>query len=276
MVFSWSWISLPCLSRSVICLYWPSVCVLLTFFSLFNAMILFRMLSWLYFLISSLVFFLCSIFLHILFLVYLPSFPSQLVVSSLAFVLVTISCISRGLSNAYDTLVAPLWIMYVMFSLMMSMSSSSCRVSNRFLNSSRNSIFFGPVYFVSVLGNFLVITVFFSISTSSLMLLITILKSIPMLTWLTTVTSLTICDLFVRVYSISNFATLFGLFHVHLLPAFFWTTVFIISYFSHSPKASPVSFLFRAQMCLLHGMVCSCPHLSIEVSHHYRVVVWFP
>ena len=86
--------------------------------------------------------------------------------------------------------------MYVMLSLMMSMSSSSCRVSNRFLNSSRNSIFFGPIYLVSILGDFLVITVFLSTSMSSLMLLIAILKSIPMLTWLMTVTSLTICDLF--------------------------------------------------------------------------------
>ena len=37
---------------------------------------------------------------------------------------------------ALATLDAPCWIMSVMVSLMVSMSSSSCRVSNRFLNSS--------------------------------------------------------------------------------------------------------------------------------------------
>ena len=58
MVLSWSWISLPCLPRSVISLYWPSFCVLLTFLSLFDAMIVSRMISGLYFLMFSLASFL--------------------------------------------------------------------------------------------------------------------------------------------------------------------------------------------------------------------------
>ena len=77
----------------------------------------------------------------------------------------------------------------MMVSVMVSMSSSSCSVSNRFLNSSWNSIFFDPICAVSTLGGLLVIIFFMSTSTSSLMLLITIMFSLPMLSWLMTVTS---------------------------------------------------------------------------------------
>ena len=86
----------------------------------------------------------------------------------------------------------------MMVSLMVSSSSSSCSVSNRFLNSSRNSIFFDPVREASIIGGLLVIILFLSTSTSSLKLLITSLWSLPMLAWLMTVTSVTVSGLFVR------------------------------------------------------------------------------
>ena len=60
-----------------------------------------------------------------------------------------------------------------------SMSSSSSSVLNRILNSSKNSIFFDPICLVSALGCLLVINYFLSTSTSSLMLLITSLWSLP-------------------------------------------------------------------------------------------------
>ena len=85
----------------------------------------------------------------------------------------------------------------MLISLML--SSSSCSVSNRFLNSSWNSIFFDPVCAASTLGGLLVINDFLSNSTSNLMLLITRLWSLPMLTWLVTVTSVTMSGLFVRI-----------------------------------------------------------------------------
>ena len=62
--------------------------------------------------------------------------------------------------------------MSVMVSLMISMSSSYCSVSNRFFNSSWNSIFFDHICVVSTLGGRLVINLFLSTSTSNLMLFI--------------------------------------------------------------------------------------------------------
>ena len=50
-----------------------------------------------------------------------------------------------GLLIALATLDALSWIMYLMVSRMVSMSSSSCSVSNPFLNSSWNSISFDPI-----------------------------------------------------------------------------------------------------------------------------------
>ena len=41
------------------------------------------------------------------------------------------------------------------------------------------------------------------------------------LTWLMTVTSVTMYGLRIRMWSVSVFVTPFGLFHVHLIPAFF-------------------------------------------------------
>ena len=153
-----------------------------------------------------------------------------------------------------------------MVSLNVSMSSSSCRVSNRFLNSSWNSIFFDHIRVAYTLGGLLVIHFVLSITTSSSMLLITSLWSLSMLTWLMTVTSVTMSGLFVRMWSISVVVRPFGLFHVHLLPAFFWNMVFMISYFldvAHSTKA--LSFLsIPAQICPLPFWICSFLYLSIE------------
>ena len=126
-----------------------------------------------------------------------------------------------GLFISLATLSAVRWITSVMVSFMVSMSPSYCSVSNRFLNSSCNFIFCDLICVESLFGGLLVINMFLSTSTSSLMLLIAILWSIPLLTWLIIVTSVTMSGL--------------GLPHV-------W----------------------------------SFPYLSIEVSHHYRVVVLFP
>ena len=57
-----------------------------------------------------------------------------------------------GLLIALATLDAQCWIMSVMVSLMVSMSSSYCSVSNRFLNLSWNSVFFDPICVASTLG----------------------------------------------------------------------------------------------------------------------------
>ena len=85
-----------------------------------------------------------------------------------------------GLLIALATLDALCWIKSVMVSLMVSMSSSSCSVSNRFLNSSWKLIFFDPIRVASNLGGLLVINSFLSTSTSSLMMRITSLWSLPM------------------------------------------------------------------------------------------------
>ena len=90
------------------------------------------------------------------------------------------------------------WIMSVMVSLMVSMSSSSCSVSNRFLSSSWNSIFFDPILVASTLCVCLVTNVFMSTSMSSLVLLITGLWLLPMLALLINVISVTMSGLYVR------------------------------------------------------------------------------
>ena len=64
-----------------------------------------------------------------------------------------------GLLIVLSTLDALCWIMSLVASLVVSMSSSSCSVSNRFLNSSWNSIFFDVAF---TLGSLLVINVFLS------------------------------------------------------------------------------------------------------------------
>ena len=57
MILSCSWISLPCLSSSVIIRFFPRLCVLLTFFKLLDASIVSRISSKLCFRISSFAFF---------------------------------------------------------------------------------------------------------------------------------------------------------------------------------------------------------------------------
>ena len=123
MILSRSWISLPCFSRSVICLSWPSFCVLRTFFRLFDAWIVPRVISWFHFLMSSLVFFLMV--LHIsAYSIRCLSLPFSTI--SRRFVIrarvgddiLTFS----GLVITLATLNAICWIM----SGMVSMSSSSC------------------------------------------------------------------------------------------------------------------------------------------------------
>ncbi|KAK2173822.1 hypothetical protein NP493_848g03070 [Ridgeia piscesae] len=169
MILPRLWISLPCLSTSMISLSRPSFCVLRTFLRLFNAMLLSRMISWLYFLMSSLAFF--FMVLHItLFGVYRRCFPPFLVVSSSELVTLSLMCEACWFPQ-------PLLARFicVMVSLMVSMSSSSCSVSNPFLNSSWNSIFFYPICAAFTLGGLFVVHCFLSTYTSSFMLLTTIL-----------------------------------------------------------------------------------------------------
>ena len=70
---------------------------------------------------------------------------------------------------------------------MVSMSSSSCSVSNRFLNSSWKSIFFYPICVAPTLSGLLDI----NCVLSSLLELTAFMGSFPMLTWLMTVTYVT-------------------------------------------------------------------------------------
>ena len=144
------------------------------------------------------------IILRTLFVVYRWRFPPFLVVSSSGLVFGDDIVDISGLLMAFATLDAPNWIMSVMVSLMVSTSSSSCRVLNWFLNSSCNLFFFDPIC-VHLLLVALLHHVFLSTSTPSLMLLMTILWSLTMLSWLMTVTSVTISGLFVRDPSILVF-----------------------------------------------------------------------
>ena len=85
--------------------------------------------------------------------------------------------------------------MSLMVTLVASTLSDSYSVSNRFIDSSWNSIFFDPICAASTLGHQL-----FSFPSlrSICILLITILWSLPMLTWLMTVTSVTMSGAFIR------------------------------------------------------------------------------
>ena len=62
---------------------------------------------------------------------------------------------------ALATIDALCWIMSVLVSFLVSMSSSCCSAWNRFHNSSWNSIFFYPIRVASTLGGLLVIIFFF-------------------------------------------------------------------------------------------------------------------
>ena len=119
-----------------------------------------------YFVTSSLAFFLMVLYISAYFIRCLSS-PF----STISRYFVIRACVRNaildlcGLLIALATLDALCWIMSVMVSLMVSISSSYCSVSNRFLNSSWNSIFFDSVS--STLGGLLVINYFVSTSTSS-------------------------------------------------------------------------------------------------------------
>ena len=88
------------------------------------------------------------------------------------------------------------WIMSMMVSLIVSMFSNSYCASSRFINSSWNSNLFDAISVASTVGD-LVINCFVSTFTSSSMLLIAIQWSLPVLTVLMTVTSVTMSGLFV-------------------------------------------------------------------------------
>ena len=199
MILSWSLISLPCLSRSLTSLSRSSSWVLWTFFKLFDVTIVSRTISWLYFLMSSLAFVLMVLHISAYSICCLSSpfsisYRRFIIRARVGDDILDFS----GLLIALATLDALCWIMSVTVSLMVSMSSSSYSVSNWFLNSSWNSIF-DPICVACTLGGLLVIH-FFSISssTSNLILLINSLWSLPLLTWLLTVTSVTTSGLFVR------------------------------------------------------------------------------
>ena len=182
----------------MISLSWPNLCVLQTFLRLFDAMIVSRKISGLYFLMSSLAFLLTV--LHIS--AYSMGCLSTPFSNSSRFV--TRARVGddilyfSGFYIAVATLDALCRIMSVIVSLMVSMSCSSCSVSNRFRNSSWNSIFVDTICAASTLGGLLVINGFLFTSTSSLKLDIIIMWSHTMLTWLMTITHVTKSGLFVR------------------------------------------------------------------------------
>ena len=93
-----------------------------------------------------------------------------------------------GLLIALATLDALCWIMSLIVSLM---ASSSYNVLNWLC---WNSIFFYPIRVASILSH----QFFISSYSSCLMLLTTSMWSLPELTWLMTVTSVTISGLFIR------------------------------------------------------------------------------
>ena len=145
------------------------------------------------------------------------------------------------------------------------MSSSSFSISNRLLNSSWNSTFFDPIHVASSLFGLLVISFFLSKSMSSLMLLIASLWSFPMLTWLMTVTSVTMSGLFVRMSSLHRLG--FSTSISSLLSSGTWYSRFCtFLMLSIPPKFRLFRFSFRAQtgpLPLSYGLFFF--YLSIEV-----------
>ena len=202
MILSWSWISLPCLSRGVISLSWPSFCVLRIFFRLFDANDHF----WYDILVvfpdvhSCLLSWWSCIFLRTLFVVYCCRFPAFLFVTSSIRAHVGDGILDLcGLLIALATLDRLCCIISAMASLVGSMSSSSCALESV----SQFELEFNIIWSYSCgfyPHSLLVINVFLSTSTSTLMLVITSLWLLPMLSWLMTVRSVTMSALFVRMY----------------------------------------------------------------------------
>ena len=158
-----------------------------------------RMISWLYFLMSCLDFFLMVWYISAY---CIRCLVSPFTASSRRFVIragvgddiLDFYCLVIVLA----TLDALCWIMAEMVSLMVSKASNYCSVADLFLNSSWNSIFFDPICAASTLGGLLIINLFLSASTSSLIFLITGLWSIAVLTWLVTVTYVMMSGLYFR------------------------------------------------------------------------------
>ena len=110
---------------------------------LLDAMTVSRVISCLYFLMSCFAFFLIILDIYVYSIRCLLSpIPAILRRFATRAVFVMIIIDFCGLLIALATIDALCWIMSVMVSLMVSMSSGSCSVSNRLLNSSWNSIFF--------------------------------------------------------------------------------------------------------------------------------------
>ena len=104
---------------------------------------------------------------------------------------------------ALATLGALCWIMSVTVSLMLSMLSNCYSFLKRLLYSSWNLIFFDHIRVTSTIDGLLIKICFLYTFTSSLILLITIPWSRPMLTWLMAITFVTMFGLFVRMLLIS-------------------------------------------------------------------------
>ena len=150
MISSLSCISLPCFSKNIISLSWHSVCVLLTFFRLFDTMIGSYMICWFYFLMYFSAFLL--LVLHIsAFTVRCVSSPFPTVADNMLNF--------NGFSVALVTIFVHWWIMPVMPSLVVFMSFSSCSISVPFCKSSSNSNY-DPVRVVYIVDGLLVITFF--------------------------------------------------------------------------------------------------------------------
>ena len=127
MILFLSWISLPYLSKRVISLSSPSVCVLRTFLRFFDVTIVSLMISWLYFLMFSLAFFLMV--LHI------SAYPTRCISSPFSTICRRFAIKARigddtldfnGLLIAVATFDALCWTMSVMVLLVVSTSSLLC------------------------------------------------------------------------------------------------------------------------------------------------------
>ena len=135
----------------------------------------------------------------------------------------------------------------MMVSLMVSMSSSSSSVSNRFLEFDVLIIFF-PFQLYTQFG----VSHNQSVVTSNVDLV-------------------DYCYVCGRVWpvclSVDNFDLRYTVCHFHLFPAFFWNIVFMILYQGVASFVSQSEPKFS--LCRFYS-VCSLPYLSIDVSHYYR------
>ena len=197
MILSCSWISLPCLSRSVIIRFFPRLCVLLTFFKLLDASIVSRISSKLCFRISSFAFFVMV--LHIS-TYYMWSLGVLFSIISLRFFVRAL--VGDDMFGFFCFLVcfamlnALCWIISVMFLFRLSMPSCSSSAEKLFFSSSWNVFYFVPIIWVSTLVRVLLFRSFLlSALVFSVMEPITILWSLPMLTRFMTVTSVTMLGL---------------------------------------------------------------------------------